>query len=370
MSHLVSISISSQRTGIDNYLSAQRVVKLPVLVISPHNQCDCRCVMCDIWKIRDAKEITTADFERQLSSLRKLGVQWVVFSGGEPQKNSQLFQLAGALRGEGIRVTLLTAGLLLESQAEAVAANIDDIIVSLDGPPVLHNTVRRVPRAFERMLSGIIAVRRIKPDIPIRARCTVQKLNHHSICATVDTAKEHQLTSISFLAVDANSKAYHHPNGWSTDSQKRIVLDASSIDKLEAEVEKLIREYEGDLESKFVVETPAKLRRVVLHFRAALGQLPPLSPRCNAPWVSAVIDAEGEVRPCFFHPSLGNIHRQSLDEIVNGPTALQFREHLDIPTNPVCQRCVCSLYIPQPDAQKREFYDMPNQTSEERDHVL
>jgi Fe-coproporphyrin III synthase len=351
MSHLVSISNSSQTNRSDNNLSAQRVLKLPVLVIAPHNQCGCRCVMCDIWKIREAKEITKVDVERQLSSLQKLGVQWVVFSGGEPQKNSQLFQLAGALHSEGIRITLLTAGLLLESQAEAVAENIDDIIVSLDGPPALHNTVRRIPRAFERMSAGIIAVRRIKPDIPIRARCTVQKLNHHSLCVTVDTAKEHQLTSMSFLAVDADSKAYNHPNGWSTDNHKRVVLDGSSIDILEAEVEKLISEYEGDLESKFVVETPAKLRRIVLHFRAALGQLPPVSPRCNAPWVSAVIDAEGDLRPCFFHPPLGNIHEQSLDEIVNGPVALQFREHLDITTNAVCQRCVCSLYIPQPDAQ-------------------
>jgi MoaA/NifB/PqqE/SkfB family radical SAM enzyme len=369
MSQLVSISISSHTAASDNNLSAHRIFKLPVLVISPHNQCDCRCVMCDIWKTREAKEITPAEIERQLGSFRKLGVQWVVFSGGEPQKNSQLFQLAGALRAEGIRVTLLTAGLLLESQAEAVAANIDDIIVSLDGPPALHNTIRRVPSAFERMLSGIIAVRRIKRDIPIRARCTVQKLNHYSLCATVDTAKEHQLTSISFLAVDTNSTAYNHPEGWSTDNHKRVALEANLIEILEAEVEKLIREYEGDLESKFVVETPAKLRRIMLHFRAALGQLPPVSPRCNAPWVSSVIDAEGEVRPCFFHPSLGNIHSQSLDEIVNGPTALQFREHLDIAANPVCQRCVCSLYIPQPDAQPREFYNMPNHLKEERHHV-
>jgi MoaA/NifB/PqqE/SkfB family radical SAM enzyme len=348
MSQLVSISILRERAASDDALSAQRVLKLPVLVISPHTQCDCRCVMCDIWKIREAKEISASEIEDQLSSFRKFGVQWVVFSGGEPQKNSQLFHMAGALRAEGIRVTLLTAGLLLESQAEAVAASMDDIIVSLDGPPALHNSIRRVPRAFEKLMSGIAAVQRTRPDIPIRARCTVQKLNHHALCATVDTAKQLALTSISFLAVDAASKAYNHLDGWSADNQRRVVLDASSIDVLEGEVERLIRDYEGDLESQFVVETPAKLRRIVRHFRAALGQLQPVSPRCNAPWVSAVIDAEGELRPCFFHPSLGNIHRQSLDEIVNGPGALWFRQHLDIATNPVCQGCVCSLYIAQP----------------------
>jgi MoaA/NifB/PqqE/SkfB family radical SAM enzyme len=151
--------------------------------------------------------------------------------------------------------------------------------------------------------------------------------------------------------VDAASEAYNHSEGWRGEDRSRVLLDASSIEVLAAEVEKLIGHYQGDLASQFVVETPAKLRRIVRHFRAALGQLPPVSPRCNAPWVSAVIDAEGEVRPCFFHPSLGNIQSRSLDEIVNGTEALRFRESLDIATNEVCRRCVCSLYIPQPDLQ-------------------
>jgi Fe-coproporphyrin III synthase len=44
---------------------------------------------------------------------------------------------------------------------------------------------------------------------------------------------------------------------------------------------------------------------------------------------------------------LGNIHNQSLHEIVNGPVALKFRANLDVETNEVCQRCVCSLHIPR-----------------------
>ena len=32
-------------------------------------------------------------------------------------------------------------------------------------------------------------------------------------------------------------------------------------------------------------------------------------------------------------------------EIVNGDPAVEFRRRLDIAANPVCQRCVCSLYL-------------------------
>ena len=70
--------------------------------------------MCDIWRIREAKEITPADLEQHLASFRKLGVQWVVFSGGEPQLNEKWSWLAQMLRSIGSRVTLLTAGLLAE----------------------------------------------------------------------------------------------------------------------------------------------------------------------------------------------------------------------------------------------------------------
>jgi MoaA/NifB/PqqE/SkfB family radical SAM enzyme len=346
MSTLVSISAreSTGRDAVD--LAAHQIRSMPVVVISPHNQCNCRCVMCDIWRIRDPKEITTADLEAQLASFRELGVRWVVFTGGEPQMNAQLSSLAQMLRAGGIRITMLTAGLLLESHAESIAANIDDVIVSLDGPPALHDSIRRVSGAFERIAAGVAALRQFRPEMAVRARCTVQKTNHRTLCAVVQSAKEIGLNSISFLAADLTSDAFNRPLGWLPERQDRVALNAEEVDALEAEVERLISEHALDLESGFVVESAAKLRRIVLHFRAHLGQGQHVAPRCNAPWVSSVIEASGEVRPCFFHPSFGNIHNQTLHEIVNGPEALKFRANLDVATNPVCRRCVCSLHIP------------------------
>jgi len=139
MSTLARISIASELAEMESAeVSPHKIRSLPVLVIFPHNQCNCRCVMCDIWRIREAKQITPTDLEEQLSSFRELGVRWVVFSGGEPQMNEQWSCLARMLRLAGIRVTLLTAGLLLKSQARMVADSIDDVIVSLDGPPAVH----------------------------------------------------------------------------------------------------------------------------------------------------------------------------------------------------------------------------------------
>jgi MoaA/NifB/PqqE/SkfB family radical SAM enzyme len=344
---LVNISDVGQQIGertLDHAI--QRVSKLPVLVLAPHNQCNCRCVMCDIWRIREPKEITTPDLQRQLASFRELGVRWIVFTGGEPQLNSHLSALAQMVRAEGIRITMLTAGLLLESQAESIAATIDDVIVSLDGPPSIHDHIRRVARAFEQITAGVKALRRYRPSMEVRARCTVQKENHRSLCDVVQAAKTIGLNSISFLAADLTSQAFNHPQGWVPERQDRVALSAEEVDALDTEIERLIRIHRADLESGFVVENADKLRRIVLHFRAFLGHAEPIAPRCNAPWVSAVIEASGDVRPCFFHPAVGNINDQPLHNIINGPNALRFRADLDIATNPICRRCVCSLHIP------------------------
>jgi MoaA/NifB/PqqE/SkfB family radical SAM enzyme len=343
----VIVPISMIRESADDSVAAHRIRTMPVVVISPHNQCNCRCVMCDIWRIREPREITPPLLERQLASFRELGVRWVVFTGGEPQLNAQMIFLAQMLRAEGIRVTLLTAGLLLESHAESIGANVDDVIISLDGPPAVHDQIRRVTHAFEQIKTGVAALRSFRPDITVRARCTVQKANHGSLCGVVKSAKEIGLNSISFLAADLTSDAFNRPQGWLPERQHRIALNAEEVDALEAEVERLVIEHRPDLDSGYVVESAGKLRRIVLHFRAHLGQTQHIAPNCNAPWVSSVIEASGEVRPCFFHPSLGNIHEQPLRQIVNSPQALRFRATLDVATNPVCRRCVCSLHIPR-----------------------
>lgn len=349
MSTLVSIAEAGNRAA----LAAHEIHTLPVLVIFPHNQCNCRCVMCDIWRIREAREITPTDLEEHLDLFRRLGVRWVVFSGGEPQLNQKWSYLAQIFRSMGSRVTLLTAGLLLKEEAKVVSEVVDDVIVSLDGPSAIHNHIRRIRDAFEQLSEGVTSLRQVRPDIPVRARCTVQKENCRSLLALVRSAKEIGLNSVSFLAADLTSGAFNRLEGWQPDQIGRVALNTDEVDALAAEIENLIVENRADFESGFIVENPSKLRRIVQHFRAHIGDAENVSPRCNAPWVSAVIEASGDVRPCFFHPVLGNIHRQSFADIINSHQALEFRSSLDVSRNETCRRCVCSLYVPQDEDVKR-----------------
>ena len=90
---------------------------------------------------------------------------------------------------------------------------------------------------------------------------------------------------------------------------------------------------------KYSSTNPGRLAR----YYAALGgdgEFPAVS--CNAPWVSVVIEADGGLRPCFFHRTIDNIRARSLADIIRDDLGA-FRRSLDVAGDPVCQRCVCSL---------------------------
>lgn len=319
------------------------VSTLPILVVHAHSSCNCRCIMCDIWKTREHRKFGISDLEPQLDSMRRLGVRWIVFSGGEPLLNPELPVVSSILRKEGIRLTLLTTGLLLRKCATDVALNFDDVIVSVDGPPKIHDEIRRVDNAFAILKEGVHALRDRRNDIRITARATVQKANHSCLWETAFAAKGIPLDAISFLAVDLTSSAFNRSLVWPVSRQNELALSLSEIAALEREVESLICNGERDFGPGFIIESPVKLRRLGRHFRAQLGLEQPQSPLCNAPWVSAVIETDGTVRPCFFHESIGNLRGTTLESAINGAKARSFRENLDISTNPICRKCVCSL---------------------------
>src|ERR1700733_1461811 len=323
--------------------ASAQLTSLPILILNAHSRCNCRCVMCDIWKRDTTDQIRTQDLERHRASLQKLNVRQGVLTGGEPLLHNDLIALCNFFREQNIHLTLLTTGLLLHKRAEEVAALFDDIIVSLDGPQEIHDAIRRVSGAYNLIHKGIDAIRHHNPAMPITCRTTVQKANHRHLRKTIDAAKALGLDAISFLAADLTSEAFNRPLIWPGEKQSEIGLNLEETKALEEEIEQLILEYEASINHRYIAESAVKLRKISRRFREHLGQLPPQAPICNAPWVSAVVEVDGSVRPCFFHRTIGNITASTLEEVVNGEVAQEFRQSLDIENNETCRRCVCSL---------------------------
>ena len=325
------------------------ITRLPILILFPHSRCNCRCLMCDIWRGEGRQELAVADVARWVAEWRELGVERVVLSGGEALMHSRLWELCDLLRAQHIGISILSTGLLLRRHAAELVKRCDDVVVSLDGPQPVHDRIRNVPRAYDRLADGVVAIREAGSGIQVTGRCTVQRGNFESLRATVTAAHEIGLDRISFLAADVSSDAFNRPDGWSGERVRQVALEADDLPLLATELDALEREHADDFASGFIAEPPDKLRRRLGQYFAALLGRADFSPNeCNAPWVSSVIEADGTVRPCFFQPPLGNIHTAGdggLVSILNSAEAVAWRQGLDTHRDEICRRCVCTLSL-------------------------
>lgn len=327
-------------------LQTDVISALPVVILMPHSACNCRCVMCDIWKgNKHLKQLREQDISGLLGALRKFGTRVVVMSGGEALLNANFFRFCEILKQEGIAVTLLSTGIALEKKAAQLLQWVNDIIVSLDGDEPLHDHIRQIPGAFQKMQRGVQLIKSIDPGYRITARTVIHRLNFHRWISIVNSAMEMGLDQISFLPADVSSHAFNRSTLWDNDRQQEVLVHEEELPALQAAVQELIKYHRTAIDERFIAEPPEKLQKIYDYYAAFYGKNPFPYKKCNAPWVSTVIEADGTVRPCFFHEPFGNIHEQKLDAIVNSPAAIAFRKNLDMDKNETCVRCVCYLNL-------------------------
>ena len=326
--------------------TTHRIHNLPVLVMMPHSRCNCRCVMCDIWKANHAKkEISVETLAAHIGTFKKLGVREIVFSGGEALMHSNLWAFSALLRAEKIRLTLLSTGLLLQKHAKSIVSNLHGVIVSIDGSQQIHDDVRQIPNGFEKLSEGVRALKNLDQQFPVTGRCVLQRHNYADFVNIVLSARNIGLDQISFLTADVSSAAFNRVDQWTNERVTQISLSETEAEHFQEIIESSFVELKQEYETKFIAESPTKMRRMVRYFKAVNGdaEFPPAI--CNAPWVSAVIESDGNVLPCFFHKPYGNIYQNDLESILNSKKAIDFRRSLDMTNDTICKRCVCSLKL-------------------------
>ncbi|MBV9986086.1 MAG: radical SAM protein [Chitinophagaceae bacterium] len=327
-------------------LQTHRISALPIVILMPHSACNCQCVMCDIWKgNKNLKQLTEADIEGLLGSLKAFGTRQVLMSGGEALLNPQFFRLCELLKKQGLRISLLSTGLTLQRHADALVEWVDDIIISLDGDEALHDRIRNIPGAFRKLQDGVAALKSRKPDYPITARTVIHQLNFRHWPAIIDTAKQLGLDQISFLPADTTSQAFNRKDPWNKEKQDEVLIPDADLPVLQSVIDHITVSYAELFASRFIAESVLKLQRIHDFYSAVHGHQPFPYKKCNAPWVSAVVEADGTVRPCFFHEPVGNIRERSLEQILNGEQAYRFRKELDMELNTTCKQCVCYLHL-------------------------
>lgn len=319
---------------------AAPLTRLPLATLYLTERCNSRCVSCDHWR-HGQQDISLDTVTGLLPGLRELGTQTVLISGGEPLLHPQWAEIAGLLRGQGHALWLLTAGLALARHAAEVARLFDQVTVSLDGSTAASYAAIRGLDAFEPVCAGIRAA--VRAGLPVGLRVTVQRGNAGELAALVSLAHRLGVAHISFLAADVGHAEAFGRRGAPPDG---VALRAEDLPVLAESLATLEREHAADFASGFIAESPAKLRRIEAHCRAVLGLAEPPPVRCNAPEHSAVIQADGGVRPCFFIAGAGAPGGPGLAEALNAPAQRRLRAVIRAGDRPECRRCVCSKWFP------------------------
>lgn len=303
--------------------------------------------MCDIWKDnKNLKQLSENDIKGLLSSLKQLGTKVVVMSGGEALLNANFFRLCEILKKEGIAITLLSTGLLLKKNSGSILSLVHDVIVSLDGDEQAHDKIRNIPNAYKQLFDGVQHLKSLNSNYRITGRTVIHRLNYNTWPAIIESAKDMGLDQISFLPADVSSQAFNREIPWNEERQEDVMLGLNELPELKKIISGLLKDNKSDFDNRYIAESPEKIEKIYSYYCALHGLNEFPFKKCNAPWVSVVIEADGIVRPCFFHKQIGNIREHSLSDILNSEQAIAFRKNLDIDSDATCKQCVCYLNLP------------------------
>ena len=154
----------------------------PLLVIWEVTQaCDLACVHCraSAMPARNPYELTTEDGFRLLDEVKRFGNPLMVFTGGDPLKRPDLYEMMRYSVKLGLRTNVspsATPLLTPEGIEEFKRIGIARMAISLDGSNAKsHDEFRAVPGTFDRAMLALRHAQKIGLDVQFQT--TVTKRN-------------------------------------------------------------------------------------------------------------------------------------------------------------------------------------------------
>jgi len=317
---------------------------LPIVILYVTESCNLKCITCS-YRNALPGELTLDEIKNLSAQLHTLGLRHIVYSGGEPLLRRDFPAICDVFAKLNVKQSLLTNGLLLEKRINEIHKYFHEIIVSIDGADAeTHNSIRGV-NSFDQILKGVNSALALSPKANVSIRTVVQKSNYRQLPDIVKLAKSIAVSRISFLSADVEPGAFGRTNSGNGFHAGNVLLDENELTEFKEILNKMFIEHKSDFESKFISESPDKMLHLADYFEAHLGRTGFPVNICNAPMVSAVITSTGDILPCYFLPSYGNIRKSPINELINCDSIRQTRTQVKNLTQERCKTCVCSLYV-------------------------
>lgn len=287
------------------------------LTIEITNQCNLRCRFCNIWQEAKAKYIEPVTLNNFLTTLvkdRGYNVQYIGITGGEPFlhprfkaliKTIKLLKLKKILHQQ-IEVGIFSNGyftreilsFLTDFSQEVENFNMG---FSLDGIGDMHNQLRGKADAFKNVDRTINLIRKIFPRINIEIKSTISPVNYKDFLNIYAYCRKLGL-NFSPKIVETNAKNYYQRN------QSISPLAFSLADK--SEIKKILKRIIlSEEESNNKIVNIEILKALIIYFEEGNN----IIKSCFTPRIALFITAQGNIYPCLYMPSIGNINDKDWD---------------------------------------------------------
>jgi AdoMet-dependent heme synthase len=170
-------------------------------------RCNLRCHHC-YQGGEQAQEMTANEVKREIDGATQMFQAWeeehgivvapsIHFTGGEPFLYKGLWDVIAYSKAKGFGVAMMTNGCLVTREGAKMAFDlgISDIQVSLEGPPVVHASVRG-RGSFEEAAKGVEQL--VAAGNRVSANVTLSRINVEKIEETMKIAKEMGFYGIGF----------------------------------------------------------------------------------------------------------------------------------------------------------------------------
>lgn len=175
------------------------------VLITLTNRCNLECIMCSFSNHRMdiADELKTKDITTMIDQIVNLGVETVVFSGGEPFLRDDIFDIIHYASKKGIGNTvLLTNGTIINEETvnKIDSSRLKTICVSIDGLKRNHDYIRG-RGSFKRAMNFIEAVQKRCPYVSLYITSVIMNCNLKGVPKLLQLCEEMKIKQISFQPV-------------------------------------------------------------------------------------------------------------------------------------------------------------------------
>lgn len=304
--------------------------KLKEVIISLTNRCNLRCLMCQIPEEK-TQELSTAQWKKTIKDVSSLGVQTMVFSGGEPLLREDIFELISFTKNHHMNACLTSNGCLINQNTalKLTKSGIDVVNISIEGEKQIHDYLRG-EGSFDKATLALEYLKMHKIESTIAA--TVSRYNFECLKSVLELAKATGATTVRFQPF---SRIFLKDASKGDD----FFIDKKDKERLQEIIEDIIK-----LSNEYKIPTNPV---------SYLMNIPPylckekivMKKGCSALWASCPINSKGEVFPCWNLASqdriIGNVNQESLVDLWFSNRHNQIRESV---LQAGCFGCMMSCY--------------------------